>query len=898
MVVKQWLREYLSWTSSSADPSEVVVLRQVRAEALKKWQVPAIIGGIPAFLEFALILFLCGGVLVLWTLDHIVAIVFTIFTSIFLIAAVVVTVLPTFRHECPYKSPLGWAFVLLWNRTIQMLPRWALTHTHRLDLYRHADMSAKTWIRRDMYRMTGAARLQAKRGGQSGQIAAEFAAEVLVTMAQALAWVREDSERTDVLDSVDRCMRTIHETTSKLVNPSAPPSLDRKEQMVDRLNSALLATNKLLKLDESKLRAALGDTYFMASLMHGSGKTGRALAVKYVQRHKGDSLTRLLEPIVRGTDNLPSRVPHVVEEHEILNAIRILISALGHAAEYMFLQAACRGIPLPQWNPAPTNEGPASESAAPCLALNCGPVHWPLLHEHEQKFFIDILCLVETIIVLRGDSGEHVAEYVDVLVKIFAQLRDNPALDDQYPGLRTMIFEALCTTGNPERVLSGWLNAREGLLSSGKIVRRRYAVITALNSLAGGLDLRSLAERANRYAVLANRIYDDAVKIYGKEPKARDEEAVFNRAEDRHKFVIIADHAFQHCDHLDPELFRELLSRATEAALDGCAESWTNCGCYSSLPWVDTLLQKVMQLQLNLPWDSLSRLLDGLEQNASRRLIFGQEVRSKFVQLQARRQEFSWQPQTNAARDLISAGLVQQRQRVPSTTSSRQFVQSMERLKKTHIGYPDLPVTSTPAYSTPNQQAGSFYGRQARRRPASMRSTGTLPSIPDYHRPPVWSHNLLSMSSGNESDESIVTPPTLPLDGPQGAMPESLPIHTRPPDNPPTSEHAQAASANAPSKDDAEASLRENSTNDRRTGSLHAQTQNNVALVKPPTSDASAVVLWVAGSQRPSDDTLEAAGPSNGVVLRTSPPAPGDSSLNGDVILFPSAGTPFRSLSI
>ena len=82
MVAKQWLREYLTWTSLSADPSEVVVLRQLRAQAWETWQVPFIIGAIPAFLELAVILFLCGMVVLLWTLDPVIAIVLTCVSQI------------------------------------------------------------------------------------------------------------------------------------------------------------------------------------------------------------------------------------------------------------------------------------------------------------------------------------------------------------------------------------------------------------------------------------------------------------------------------------------------------------------------------------------------------------------------------------------------------------------------------------------------------------------------------------------------------------------------------------------------------------------------------------------------------------------------------------------------
>ena len=61
-------------------------------------------------------------VILLWTLDQVVAIVLTILTGLFLAILFVLLVAPTISNECPYKSPLGWACVLVWQRVVQLLP--------------------------------------------------------------------------------------------------------------------------------------------------------------------------------------------------------------------------------------------------------------------------------------------------------------------------------------------------------------------------------------------------------------------------------------------------------------------------------------------------------------------------------------------------------------------------------------------------------------------------------------------------------------------------------------------------------------------------------------------------------------------------------------------------------
>ncbi|GJE97448.1 hypothetical protein PsYK624_136670 [Phanerochaete sordida] len=111
ILAKQWLREYLRWNSPLALPRENVLVRQDRFEAWKSWNVDATISSIPAILELAMVLFLCGVMVLLWTLDNIVAIIITVFSALFLVAAAMFTLLPIIYKRCPYKSPTAWACV-------------------------------------------------------------------------------------------------------------------------------------------------------------------------------------------------------------------------------------------------------------------------------------------------------------------------------------------------------------------------------------------------------------------------------------------------------------------------------------------------------------------------------------------------------------------------------------------------------------------------------------------------------------------------------------------------------------------------------------------------------------------------------------------------------------------
>ena len=61
MLGKQWLKEYMKWTTMSQPPEIKICLRQVRYDAFGDWYMPVIIAFIPGLLEIALILFLVGA---------------------------------------------------------------------------------------------------------------------------------------------------------------------------------------------------------------------------------------------------------------------------------------------------------------------------------------------------------------------------------------------------------------------------------------------------------------------------------------------------------------------------------------------------------------------------------------------------------------------------------------------------------------------------------------------------------------------------------------------------------------------------------------------------------------------------------------------------------------------
>ena len=113
ILVKQWLREYMRWNATLGDPKENVLVRQIRYEDWNEWHVDAVISAIPGLLELAVVFFVTGLVILLWTVEFVVAVTVTTAVAIFLLAASFFLTAPVFFKRCPYKSPTARAFVVL-----------------------------------------------------------------------------------------------------------------------------------------------------------------------------------------------------------------------------------------------------------------------------------------------------------------------------------------------------------------------------------------------------------------------------------------------------------------------------------------------------------------------------------------------------------------------------------------------------------------------------------------------------------------------------------------------------------------------------------------------------------------------------------------------------------------
>ena len=110
ILVKQWLRDYVSHSSGSSRHKARV--RQLRYNGVLTFHIHEVIAFLPLLLQWSLGLFFIGLVDLLWSLNYIVSTIVTCFVVATLAFIVATTVLPALRADAPHRSPQALAVYL------------------------------------------------------------------------------------------------------------------------------------------------------------------------------------------------------------------------------------------------------------------------------------------------------------------------------------------------------------------------------------------------------------------------------------------------------------------------------------------------------------------------------------------------------------------------------------------------------------------------------------------------------------------------------------------------------------------------------------------------------------------------------------------------------------------
>ncbi|KAL1732098.1 hypothetical protein EV714DRAFT_207498, partial [Schizophyllum commune] len=111
VLAKQWIQHYNAITGGTA--RDRANIRHYRLLAFDRWNVPFIIGFLPALLSTALLLFLGGLAVYFAPLDSTIAFVIIGFTSAIALLYMISIVLPIIVTHCAYKTPVSNYIVLV-----------------------------------------------------------------------------------------------------------------------------------------------------------------------------------------------------------------------------------------------------------------------------------------------------------------------------------------------------------------------------------------------------------------------------------------------------------------------------------------------------------------------------------------------------------------------------------------------------------------------------------------------------------------------------------------------------------------------------------------------------------------------------------------------------------------
>lgn len=104
ILVKQWLREYLSMDCIAA--KERCRVRLFRRQGLRKYHVFEIASFLPFLLQLSLVFFFLGLIQFVWPLNQLIGCIVATLVSIWVVFFFLTTMIPAFSSSCPYKTPL------------------------------------------------------------------------------------------------------------------------------------------------------------------------------------------------------------------------------------------------------------------------------------------------------------------------------------------------------------------------------------------------------------------------------------------------------------------------------------------------------------------------------------------------------------------------------------------------------------------------------------------------------------------------------------------------------------------------------------------------------------------------------------------------------------------------
>ncbi|KAH9017116.1 hypothetical protein EDB83DRAFT_191925 [Lactarius deliciosus] len=142
-LLQQWARRYLRVTHPRYGPHKRSCIRAFFSEGIDKLHLPWAVETLPTLLHTSLFLFFAGLVVFLFNIRHTVFGVVLWWVGLCTGTYLCITVLPIFRHDSPYYTPLSysvWLFVSGFQYTVFRFLSWLVVfHLYEYDTWRRFD---------------------------------------------------------------------------------------------------------------------------------------------------------------------------------------------------------------------------------------------------------------------------------------------------------------------------------------------------------------------------------------------------------------------------------------------------------------------------------------------------------------------------------------------------------------------------------------------------------------------------------------------------------------------------------------------------------------------------------------------------------------------------------------
>src|SRR5258707_3246015 len=110
-LLQQWARRYIETINTPSEPNRRARVRSFLFFGTERYQMRVLVEIVPTFLHLSLFLFFAGLVIAFHTINAKVAIAVDVSVGLFVLAYIMLSIIPCLDMRCPYRTPMSY---ILW----------------------------------------------------------------------------------------------------------------------------------------------------------------------------------------------------------------------------------------------------------------------------------------------------------------------------------------------------------------------------------------------------------------------------------------------------------------------------------------------------------------------------------------------------------------------------------------------------------------------------------------------------------------------------------------------------------------------------------------------------------------------------------------------------------------